>query len=235
MHYHKRLWLIAIFFIFLTFNWAQAIEFNVATINAWTIPIVSKKALKRTKYISRHLHSYDFVGMQEIWLPWHRYIVRRNGPDGFYNIFQKKPLWRDLLGSGLFNLSKYQMIDSRYWSYTSCAEIDCWSDKGNPTILMGDMNINAYSQHYSKMMRKLVGFQDAWEYIHPHLPGYTVHPHNTWKKSTATPRRIDYIFFKQGSSTKLWPISAEVIFDQQMPNGNHPSDHFGVTATFQID
>jgi len=124
---------------------------------------------------------------------------------------------------------------------------------GAPIVLMGDFNALPSSEEIAWVMAK--GFTDS--YLHhqgPDEPGYTWDPKvNTniaafyempepaarvpWFEwliaaNTQFQKRVDYIFVK--NIPKGYIRSSELVFDQA-PEGQHPSDHFGVLTRIRFE
>jgi len=104
-------------------------------------------------------------------------------------------------------------------------------------IVAGDLNADAVKMIYS-IFPALSGLENAWDAVHPGEPGYT-NDRRTDPYTIMGIERIDHIFY--GNLTPgpgLAPVKAEVVFDYaySAPNGKKYflSDHFGVTATFEI-
>lgn len=117
-------------FLSVSFNTSFAEEIKILSLNSWTMPVVAKKIWDRTKIIGSNIHGYDFIGLQEIWLPWHRSWIRKYGPKGYTNIFQRKPFFKLGLGSGLFNLTRYKIVKSGFVQFSDCDGVDCLAAKG---------------------------------------------------------------------------------------------------------
>ena len=77
-------------------------------------------------------------------------------------------------------------------------------------------------------------YQDAWETVHPHDPGFTFSAENPLVRSgevaTAVSRRIDYILVRSGLHGPTLRIDACARLLNTEVDGVWGSDHFGVTA-----
>ena len=116
-----------IFLLFIAFN-CYAEPMKILTLNAWTMPVVGQKISERAKIIGHNLDGYDLVGMQEVWLPWHRDIIQKYAPENFKIVF--KPVFKVGLGSGLLNFSSFKVIKKDFVKFQSCLGIDCMAAKG---------------------------------------------------------------------------------------------------------
>jgi endonuclease/exonuclease/phosphatase family metal-dependent hydrolase len=118
----------------------------------------------------------------------------------------------------------------------------------NPQVLMGDFNAVPHSDEMRWMtgLTTLAGrrvyYQDAWEMMHPGLPGYTWASANHFSERMywlRTDRRLDYIFVTPVRRDRRGTLhSARLMFDEPMvmPSGERlfASDHFGVVAEVQF-
>ena len=98
-----------------------------------------------------------------------------------------------------------------------------------PVFLMGDFNANPDWEEISQLRDK---FQDVYTVFHDdHLDSVhsTLNYHLGHEK-----RRIDHIYFNRAESHQIIPRKAEIVLNEEGPDGNYPSDHFGVYAEFSI-
>jgi endonuclease/exonuclease/phosphatase family metal-dependent hydrolase len=100
--------------------------------------------------IGHYASDYDFVLLQEVFLPWHRGQITRaiNHRERFSNRFQTTPLLR--LNSGLFNLSKPKIVASSFKSFSRCQGEICYADKGvlhTRSRLANGAEVDIYNTH----------------------------------------------------------------------------------------
>jgi endonuclease/exonuclease/phosphatase family metal-dependent hydrolase len=113
-----------------------------------------------------------------------------------------------------------------------------------PQILCGDFNAppEADEIRFLRGLTTLGGrrshFQDAWQRVHPELPGLTwssENPQTRPLRSLDIDRRIDYVFVttrqRDGRGTVR---DARVVLDERDESGLCASDHFGVMAEIQL-
>lgn len=98
-----------------------------------------------------------------------------------------------------------------------------------PVVLLGDFNAPVDAAEMAPVRDR---FADALAAIVPDVAD-TATTLNPAKGHTA--RRIDHVFFRQGTASTLRPSSASVVLDAPAPDGVWPSDHFGVYATFELE
>jgi endonuclease/exonuclease/phosphatase family metal-dependent hydrolase len=106
-----------------------------------------------------------------------------------------------------------------------------------PAVLCGDFNalpdfdeVRALSGRTDPLVAGLA-LLDAWEYVHPHEPGWTWDRRNPHVAATFEPAgRIDYVFvgFPDGTG-RGQPVAAR-LFGTEPVDGVWPSDHFGVAV-----
>lgn len=125
---------------------------------------------------------------------------------------------------------------------------------GHPFVLMGDFNATEDSEEI-KLIKQELGAVDAFRFCNPDSAGFTWRPQRNLniemhyltplksvrrldlagelkKIHQATPKRIDYIFMGPQSvlaERQIQITSSAVVFDEII-NGVHASDHFGVAA-----
>lgn len=107
-----------------------------------------------------------------------------------------------------------------------------------PVVIAGDFNSNAsdpddpsYQAHQA--ITALGGFSDAWQEVHPTLPGYTwgvdgILPNPDYTRT----ERIDLIFTR--GSAKVLTATVVGGAPQDRVDGYWPSDHAGVAALVQL-
>lgn len=87
---------------------------KVLTLNTWGLHYVAKKVRERITHIAEELHSYDIVGLQEVWS--HDdfdYLVDRVGADLKYSFRAKS----GIIGSGLCVFSRYPIISVHFQQF----------------------------------------------------------------------------------------------------------------------
>jgi endonuclease/exonuclease/phosphatase family metal-dependent hydrolase len=95
-----------------------------------------------------------------------------------------------------------------------------------PELLAGDFNAGA--DHPAIKAVKEGGWIDTYAAVHgAEDPGFTAHRFlgPEYAKQTKRPRKIDWIFCREGTKT----LAAEIIRDGR--DGRFPSDHYFVSAT----
>lgn len=106
------------------------------------------------------------------------------------------------------------------------------NDKGYPTFIMGDFNMEEGSKEYNYMMSKL-GFNDSFRNF-TNEKGYTFVPgENPNIKDKGKPERLDYILFKNGNNSKIDIVESKVTHKDKV-DGEVVSDHYGVNTKFKI-
>jgi len=126
----------------------------------------------------------------------------------------------------------------------------------NPFILMGDFNARASACEIKTLTA--AGMIDVFRYIHPDSAGFTWNPQTNLNQKLYystdrlppnadlltqlqgqlinTPRRIDYIFWGPDSlilSNQVNVLKSQVVL-QELVNGVHASDHYGVYAEIKM-
>ncbi|MFQ5641480.1 MAG: hypothetical protein ACE5IR_26180, partial [bacterium] len=127
----------------------------------------------------------------------------------------------------------------------------------HPFILMGDFNAESGSEEITQLLQ--FGMVDLFHTMNPNVPGFTWDPgtnlnHHQYylkeeisgkdsdllsrlkKLHTATPKRIDYIFLGPADLLASWKVSiksSSVVMDEVI-NGAHASDHYGVFAEIEF-
>jgi len=118
--------------------------------------------------------------------------------------------------------------------------IERHTEPGTHVVVLGDFDAtsDAASMQFWRGRRSLDGisacYQDAWETVHPHDPGFTFSAENPLVRrgevGTALSRRIDYILVRSGLHGPTLRIdSCARVLDSDV-DGVWGSDHFGVTA-----
>lgn len=119
---------ITLFVICFSTNVLASTTINVLTLNTWMIPIQGKKAKTRAKIIGKNISEFDLVFLQEAFTRKVRKTIRNNTTLKFTDlyIYQRG----NILGSGLYNFSKFQITKKDFMPFKSCRNIQCASDKG---------------------------------------------------------------------------------------------------------
>ena len=97
-------------------------------------------------------------------------------------------------------------------------------------FVLGDFNANP---DWDEMDVMYTQFTDVYPIFHEnHLDP----EHSTLNYHLGhSQRRIDYIFFNKESESFLTPLSAEIVLNVPNENDIYPSDHFGVSAEFEVN
>lgn len=98
----------------------------------------------------------------------------------------------------------------------------------SPVVITGDFNTDETSDAYRILQgNRLTGpWRDAYRFVHPHQQDDEATRHQY--RGTVAGRRIDWIF----ASREMTPVAADIIRDR--PGGRFPSDHYPVTAVFNL-
>ncbi|HEV2087001.1 MAG TPA: endonuclease/exonuclease/phosphatase family protein [Cryptosporangiaceae bacterium] len=113
-----------------------------------------------------------------------------------------------------------------------------------PVVLLGDFDAapDAASVRFWTGRQSLAGtsvcYQDAWEAVHPEVPGHTFSPRNRLVRDGEMPlergRRIDYVMVRCGPhGPPLEVTRCDLVFADEV-DGVWASDHFGVFAELQV-
>lgn len=107
---------------------ADSISFNVLTLNTWMIPIQGKLPNERAKLIGENISDFDLVFLQEAFTRKGRKIIKKNASQKFTGqyIYQTG----NILGSGLYNLSKFKVLKKKFMPFFNCRSIQCAASKG---------------------------------------------------------------------------------------------------------
>jgi len=119
--------------------------------------------------------------------------------------------------------------------------------EGAPIILMGDFNAEVVSPEIQQIID--AGFIDSYSLMNPDDPGYTWDPEKNQniidyytpiKDTMSVGDQIDYfaqyridLIFVGGSLTAENVLESGLVLDE-MVDGQHPSDHFGVMTIIDI-
>lgn len=111
------------------------------------------------------------------------------------------------------------------------------SGKGNPVLLLGDLNLRPDQLGY-QIVTCIGGFRDAYLVPNPEQGGQTRSGSNPYTPGEE-PKRIDYIFTKDGAALGLHTVASRVIMDEPPPlvDGSAPpaySDHYGVLGEIEL-
>ncbi len=271
------------------------LNLSVLTFNIWGLPF-SKNRVFRIHSIGKKLSTIplDIIGLQEAWLAVDRKIILKYlALSGIHYSYYFES---GLLGSGLFLLSRYPIIDVAFHRYSLNGKFekiwhgDYYGGKGiglariqtpiglidvyntqpvaqyssdiddeyrihrttamyeaakfintnsseNPIIALGDFNTRP-DQFEFKIIRELVGLVDCYPLLYPNDPGVTITPENRYKPHEI-PKRIDYIFIKDGYEVRAQPISGSTTMKSIPGNDENSkpyfySDHFGVQILLRL-
>jgi endonuclease/exonuclease/phosphatase family metal-dependent hydrolase len=117
-----------------------------------------------------------------------------------------------------------------------------------PQVLMGDFNAVPQSDEIrwlsgmTTLEGRRVYYQDAWDILHPHEPGYTWARENHYRERMhwlRADRRLDYVFVSPVRRDRRGTIhEARLIFDEPVVLGGgerlFASDHSGVLVEIQF-
>ena len=113
-----------------------------------------------------------------------------------------------------------------------------------PAIVLGDFDAtpDAASMQFWRGRRSSDGvsvcYQDAWETIRPHEPGFTFSAENPLVRrgevATAVSRRIDYVLVRAGWHGALLQVKGCDRFLHEPVGGVWASDHYGVVTDLAV-
>lgn len=107
------------------------------------------------------------------------------------------------------------------------------NDECRPTILTGDMN--STEERHAVTRFRAAHFNDSFRIANPNDPGHTAMIKLENGAFVPHPRRrIDFILARSAGDRAVSPITSAVVFENHDAKGFHPSDHFGVTTTFDM-
>lgn len=107
------------------------------------------------------------------------------------------------------------------------------NDECRPTILTGDMNSSETAHAVTRY--RAARFEDSFRLANPDAPGLTAMVKLENGAFAQNPEwRIDFILARPAGERTVTPVSSEVVFKNHDAKGFYPSDHFGVTTTFDI-
>lgn len=124
--------------------------FSLLCLNAWMIPFKRRKANTRSRLIGKYSRNYDFVMLQEVFNRRQRRLITReiNRKERFDNRYQRTPFLR--INSGVFNLSKYEIVKSSFKRFSRCGGAQCLSGKGvlhTRVKLPAGIELDIYNTH----------------------------------------------------------------------------------------
>lgn len=112
-----------------------------------------------------------------------------------------------------------------------------------PSLVGPGYTVTAFSQRSDDRVTAVIAtrsvcYQDCWETVHPHDPGFTFTSENPLVREgqvfTAVSRRIDYILVRAGWHGPLFEVAdARRVLDAPV-NGVWASDHCGLFAELQL-
>lgn len=106
---------------------------------------------------------------------------------------------------------------------------------GGCVLLSGDFNAEPAHAPVDRIRR--AGFVDLFAHRHPKEPGWTWDNQNPFIQSHSVrfpDRRIDYLFLKREALKEFKLSDCAVVCRESSPEGIHPSDHYGVSATLEV-
>lgn len=112
------------------------------------------------------------------------------------------------------------------------AELVRHHDRGNPTIIMGDFNMEPTFPEYGDLLRRLP-LVDAYARQHQGDPGYSWDPANSRVPDKDPPQRLDYIFLLKQPGVEVEGGGVELVMTSPQ-QGGHLSDHFGLKGRFRF-
>ena len=103
------------------------------------------------------------------------------------------------------------------------------SDRGSksPFIFTGDLNATPDNPAITTLQKGPLALTDAWLSLHKEVPATAMGTFNDFTGKQDGPH-IDYIF----APAEITPVESAILRDAK--NGNCPSDHFPVRATFRL-
>jgi endonuclease/exonuclease/phosphatase family metal-dependent hydrolase len=122
--------------------------------------------------------------------------------------------------------------DVRVTENTDLANFIKKHEKGNPTFITGDFNMNETKIEYQDLKNK-INMIDSFRLINPDDPGYTADGPNNPHKPDDGQSRIDYIFYKPGKNVNVEVLQSRLTHNHAI-DGMFVSDHFGVNSTFKL-
>lgn len=101
-------------------------------------------------------------------------------------------------------------------------------------IVLGDLNTGPGDPTYIHLTAS--GFSDAWFALHPDDPGFTCCFFPNLTTGRTPDSRIDLVLYRNGDVTTLAPTAARISGGSLIPGqAFYPSDHQGLTLTFDMD
>jgi endonuclease/exonuclease/phosphatase family metal-dependent hydrolase len=102
---------------------------SVLCLNLWTVPLQRKMVWARAEAAGLELakRQYDLVLMQEVFTPGVRSTMLYHTGEGFFDRYQRV---YTRLNSGLFNLSKFEIVKTAFMPWTTCGGAQCFAKKG---------------------------------------------------------------------------------------------------------
>jgi len=141
---------------------------------------------------------------------------------------------------GVLRVATVHLDSPLGWGDVRAAQLELIFERlegASNAVLLGDFNFGDGEQPETRRLRE--GYIDPWALLYPEEPGFT------WNMEASAmarygafegekSRRLDRILMRHDRAK---PVSVDVLGDQavsvQTP-GIFPSDHFGVTATFEL-
>ncbi len=101
---------------------------DVLTYNVWMIPVQGKLAAKRSALIGNYIRRYDLVFLQEAFRKNLRKKIKSSSSKKFKDLYHYQR--GNILGNGLYNLSKFSITRSKFMLFKDCEGIHCAASKG---------------------------------------------------------------------------------------------------------
>jgi endonuclease/exonuclease/phosphatase family metal-dependent hydrolase len=107
-------------------------------------------------------------------------------------------------------------------------------DTDDPILALGDFNFREDEPEYA-IFTGLTGARDTAAELDHRQP--TVRADNAYRRNSTSPRRVDYVFVRDGAERGIKPLSIERAFDAPLSfQGQRASysNHAGLVANFEI-
>lgn len=171
--YIKSVLLSIILCVLVVFN-AHATQINVLTLNVWMIPVQGKKAKQRSRLIGQKTSSYDLVFLQEAFRKNLRKVIKSNANPSFEDVYEYQR--GNVLGSGLYNFSRFKVVKTDFKPFGSCRSIQCGASKGVLFMrirLPNGVEIDTFNTHLQAYQKdsgiRLKQLDDAKKFLDKHL------------------------------------------------------------------
>lgn len=101
---------------------------NVLTLNTWMIPFQGKMAHERANLIGKNVSEFDLVFLQEAFRSNLRHQIKTTASKKFSDLYVYQT--GNLLGNGLYNLSKFIITKKVFMPFFHCGGVQCAASKG---------------------------------------------------------------------------------------------------------